>query len=66
MRDSNFPHNAREKNEYTQARSKNVATLQDSHASDPDLAAVIEAWAELSGSVKAAIVALVKAANIST
>ena len=55
-----------EKNTHSEKRAAAGAAVVFGNASiDADLAAVIEAWAELPGSVKAAIVALVKAANVS-
>lgn len=60
MRDSNEPQNPREKLKSAAARSKNVAILDDSPPSDPDLAAVIHAWADLPEAVRAGIVAMIQ------
>ena len=61
MRDSNYPHNAREKNENHQARSKNVAILENSYPADVDLQLIVDAWSDLPESVQACIMAIIKA-----
>ena len=63
MRDSNEPQNPREIREPRAARSNNVAILDDLPTGDPDLAAVIAAWAHLPAAVRAGILAMVRAAG---
>ena len=60
MRDSNNCRILLETDVFALARSKNVATVDESLTIDPDLANVIDRWSELPNAIRAAVVLLVE------